>query len=559
MTSLARIRPSLRRAAFVAALGALMAPATAGAAVHAQASAKKKKAKPPVVTSVRPMQVQIGQTLEVRGKYFLRGRNKNSVVFKRDGGRAVFVKAGVGTTKLLRVTVPAKLEKEFTKVGTSVVPTRFRVRVLAKKFGKRFTKASRSPVISQAAGALPPGYVESLPDGDCDNDGSQNKNDADDDNDGLSDSIEQSLNLNPCLADTDADGLEDRFEFDCDRNGVLNRDEGDDDKDLLPDGQEQTIGTDPCSADSDGDGVEDGYEYKSALDLNDDEHQEANLPLPYPGKRPYPNPLFKDAGIDYDGDVLTLGEEYALWKYVGQRSLSPLSYSDGEQYSISTRVNGRRQPSLLAATYDKRTQFLNWASASGYRSVQIEDRPPWNPTVERNTYRLLDTDRSGVEEDSELFYNDGDGDDYLSDDERDEDADGLTNYDESHGRTTAAYWKSCYGVEKPYYVGYEGTNITDTDTDGDGVRDGADDQDHDDVPNVVELSRVDASHEFDGETTCKPDPHALKPPDTTHPDTYGRVNPFNPCLPGRSRTCARYFSTETGAPFDGSPNWYSLQ
>ena len=53
MTSLARIRPSLRRAAFVAALGALMVPATAGAAVHADASAKKKKAKAPVVTRVR--------------------------------------------------------------------------------------------------------------------------------------------------------------------------------------------------------------------------------------------------------------------------------------------------------------------------------------------------------------------------------------------------------------------------------------------------------------------------------------------------------------------------
>ena len=53
MTSLARIRPSLRRAAFVAALGALMVPATAGAAVHAEASAKKKKAKAPVVTTSR--------------------------------------------------------------------------------------------------------------------------------------------------------------------------------------------------------------------------------------------------------------------------------------------------------------------------------------------------------------------------------------------------------------------------------------------------------------------------------------------------------------------------
>ena len=38
------------------------------------------------------------------------------------------------------------------------------------------------------------------------------------------------------------------------------------------------------------------------------------------------------------------------------------------------------------------------------------------------------------------------------------------------------------------------------------------------------------------------------------------MNPFNPCLPDRnSRTCARYVNDNTGAPFDGSPNWYSLQ
>ena len=153
MTSLVRIRTTLRRAAFVAALGALMVPATAGAATHAKASASKKKVKLPVVTSVRPMTVEIGQTLEIRGKYFIRGRYKNSVVFKRDGGRAVFVKAKVGTTKLLRVTVPKKLEKEFTKVGTAVVPTRFRVRILTKKLGKKFTKLTRSPLIAPEVGA----------------------------------------------------------------------------------------------------------------------------------------------------------------------------------------------------------------------------------------------------------------------------------------------------------------------------------------------------------------------------------------------------------------------
>ncbi len=159
MTSLARIRPSLRRAAFVAALGALMVPATAGAAVHAEASAKKKKAKAPVVTRVTPMHVAIGQKLEIRGRYFKRGRNKNTVVFKRTGGKAVFVKADVGTTKLLRLTVPTRLKAELaTRVGAPI-PTRFRLRILAKKFGKTFTRtlalAGRRPRAAADAGHAP--------------------------------------------------------------------------------------------------------------------------------------------------------------------------------------------------------------------------------------------------------------------------------------------------------------------------------------------------------------------------------------------------------------------
>ena len=56
-----------------------------------------------------------------------------------------------------------------------------------------------------------------------------------------------------------------------------------------------------------------------------------------------------------------------------------------------------------------------------------------------------------------------------------------------------AYWNGCYAIEKPYYIGYEGTDLADADSDGDGVRDGADDQDHDDIPNLAELSRIAAS------------------------------------------------------------------
>jgi hypothetical protein len=672
MTSLVRIRPLLRAAAFVAALCALLAPATAGASVHAHAAAKKK-AKPPVVTSVRPMNVEIGQTLQIRGRYFIRGRYKNTVAFKHDGGRAVFAKAKIGTTKLLRVTVPSKLTKEFTKQGTTVVPTRFRIRVLSKKFGKKFTALTRSPLIAPKSAALPPGYVESQPDGDCDNDGAKNKVDRDDDNDGLADTVEASLNLNPCTADTDKDGVEDRWEFDCDRNGVLNRDEADDDKDLLNDGIEQAIGTNPCSADSDADGVPDGYEFKSAQDLNDDEDQQPNTYLPYPGKRPYPNALFKDVDIDYDGDTLTLGEEYRLWKYVGNLTLTHLSYSDGEQYSESERIAsgpdaGRRRPTLEADTYPKRQQFIDWATTHGYRSVELQDGAPWYDTTTRNSYGLFDANRDHTEDPSELYYNDIDGDHYLSDDERDEDADGLTNYDEAHGRMRSAYWKDCYTGEKPFQFTYADNDLADPDSDGDGVRDGADDQDHDDIPNLDELSRIAASHLDDrlrtGSTVvnCKPkeglgggnfavgggplpdgalrvtfqnergnqnvvqmtaDDSALTggtvtvattrqgdadtneqqtvtitgtptsggftltfeghttpqiaynataatveaalkelvPGDNSnHPNEYGRVNPFNPCLPDlNSRTCPSHHDAAVGAPFDGSLNWASLQ
>jgi hypothetical protein len=561
MTTPVRIRQYLRLAAFVAAACALLAPATAGASVHAHAAKKKKKA--PVVTSVRPMTVEIGQTLDIRGKHFIRGRYKNSVVFKRDGGKAVFVKAKVGTTKLLRVTVPSKLSKEFTKVGTSVVPTRFRIRILARKFGKKFTKLTRSPLIALKSAAPPPGYVESQPDGDCDNDGTKNKFDNDDDNDGLTDGVEASLNLNPCMADTDKDGVEDRWEFDCDRNGVLNRDESDDDKDLLSDGVEQSIGTDPCNSDSDGDGVQDGYEYKSALDLNDDEDQSSNGALPFPGKRPYPNPLFADAGVDYDGDSLTLGEEYQLWRYVGNITLSTLSYSDGEQYSVSTRgSDGHRNPTLSSFNYSKRNQFNAWKQSKGYETVSLQDGRPWYDGSARNNYNLYDVNRDGTVDSTESDYNDMDRDGVLSDDERDEDADGLTNYDETHGRMYDVYWSSCYSAEKPYFIGYRGTNVADGDTDGDGIRDGADDQDHDDIPNLMELSRIAASgiNDTDNGTHCKPDKDLPKPPDTWHPDAYGRVNPFNPCLPFTgSRTCAKYVNSNTGAPFDGSADWYSLQ
>jgi hypothetical protein len=561
MTSLARIRPSLRRAAFVAALGALMVPASAGAAVTADASATKR-VRLPVVTRVAPMHVQIGQKLTIRGRNFRRGRNRNTVVFKRTGGKAVFVKAGLSTRKLLRLTVPAKLRAEFVTRGTTLLPTRFRIRVLARKFGKRFTSASRSPVISLATVPPPPGYVESLPDGDCDGDGTKNNVDADDDNDGLTDVVEKSLNLNPCKGDTDDDGVEDKYEFDCDRNGVLNRDETDDDKDLLTDDLEARIGTDACNVDSDGDSVEDGFEYKSAVDLNNDEYQDPNQSVPYPGKKPYPNPRDgSDADTDYDGDSLTLRVEQHLWRYAHNRlgtarSLNHMAYSDGLKYSVYRNVDGdRRIPALPAANYERQTNFDQWLGASNYARVFL---PSQNETGAPDYYELRDVNRDGdVSETveagylhSERNYLDTSNDNWLSDDERDEDADGLSNYEESSGRmASVGWWTSKYTREGPYRLDYAGTRANDEDSDGDGIRDGADDQDHDDIPNLMELSRRQA--------TGRPldDPLTDKAAGNPEP-ARGRVNPFNPCLPDRnSRTCPTYipFGGTTWAPFDGLP------
>jgi hypothetical protein len=514
----ARIRPFSRRAAFAAASVALFASAVAGVAASPAHAAKKKA---PVITKVAPKDVAVGEVLTIRGRYFISGRNKNTVVFKRNGARAVFVKAELATKKMLRVTVPATVQKFFKIKAGNPVPTRFRLRVLAKKFGKKFTSLKRSPLIS---GPRPPQSIAPSGEGDCDSDGVKNKADDDDDND------------------------------------------------LLSDVTEKAIGTDGCKLDTDADGAEDGFEYQSAKDLNDDGYQRPNNVLPYPGKRPYPNPLFADATKDYDGDSLVQLDEQALWKYTysgnhtATRTLSPLSYTDGRQSSL---------PAQPFSTYPNQQQFLDWAAATGYGTVYLQGKYGTPVAQIAGEYALRDVDLSGFVEPAETNVADYDKDGLVSDDERDEDADGLSNYEELHGRMRAGYWSGCYTLEGAFPIEYAGTDVGDPDSDGDGVRDGADDQDHDDVPNLMELSRMAASHHDDreGEVDCKVDSTLLVPKDLNgdgkadvdvknHPNVYGRVNPFNPCLPfADARTCPRFH--EIGgpgyAPVDLSPDYVAIQ
>jgi hypothetical protein len=469
------------------------------------------------------MRVTLGETLVIRGKHFRSKPRGNTVVFQGASGRTAFVKPRRATSRKLVLKVSATVARLLAVRNSRQVPTRIRLRVLTSRFSA-FTPRRLSPVVlSLTYGG--PGNPDKPVTGP----------------------------LNVCNSDADYDN------------------------DLLPNQLELTLKTDPCLMDTDGDGIEDGFEYRSATDLNDDEFQDPNLSVPYPGKRPYPNPLDPtDADVDYDGDSLTQGEEQRLWRFAvgigtASRTLSPLSYSDGEQYSMSVAgSDGHRDPTLAAAGYERQASFLGWAAANGYRSVALvdHDQPWWDPSNTRTAYGLLDFNRSGDEASGipagysrpETTYYDLLPDGYLSDDERDEDADGLTNYDEAHGRLTREYWNVCYSSEQPFELQYLGTDIDDPDSDGDGVRDGADDQDHDDIPNIMEMSRQAASGLWDGQGQCVPLPTLPSPPDTNHPDAYGRVNPFNPCLPAAlSRTCTLHpGSAGDAAPYDGSLDWASL-
>jgi hypothetical protein len=242
------------------------------AVLPACANAKSSKGGTyPVVKSVSPMKLGVGDVMTITGKNFRKGKNKNTVVFKRDGGRAVFVKAPDATTTKIGVTVPAKLLPFLLKKKGKRTFTIFRVRVLSKKFAKSFTTKKKSPLIGP---------------------------------------------------DAIGGGTKD----DCDGDKIKNNVDTDDDNDLIPDTLEATLGTQPCVRDTDGDGESDGWEYYSALDRN-------GSAKPAPFAKPYPNPLdAKDADIDHDGDGLTDIQEYTAWATFGANKL-PLSYSGGNPAS----------------------------------------------------------------------------------------------------------------------------------------------------------------------------------------------------------------------------------
>jgi hypothetical protein len=293
--------------------------------------------------------------------------------------------------------------------------------------------------------------------------------------------------------------------------GAVCDSDSDHDNDLLSNSLEKDIGTDPCLADTDDDSMTDGWEYFAAKDLN-------VKAVPYPGRRPFPNALDpsdgKQAGTghsawDFDGDGLTSYEEYRAWRRTGSSFNagagggtdlgSPLGYSDGTKFSRNTEtpvVPGWRGPSY----------GLPAPTAPFPARYDLHSDAAWH------------------------------------DDERDADADGLSNWFESaRGPSNNGWWagfwaQPAFNVEpwpKTYYGHFDerpfaDLDLTDGDVDGDTLLDGEDDQDNDDFSNIDELYEL--VRDFDGDGNAP------------YPSLGGFViNAMSPCAPNQSsRTCDDY-------------------
>jgi hypothetical protein len=398
----------------------------------------------PVITSVSPSTVAVGQPLVLNGKNFKKGVKNNRVFFVRasDGKTVRARPLHASSTRRMTVLVPAAITNFLNVVNAVAQPTRFQIYVLSGVFSKKTTK-SHSPIIVPAGTTTPGGTptgpgTTAPPPADCDADGTPDAQDTDDDNDGL------------------------------------------------PDTLEAKIGTDPCKADTDGDGVSDAYEYYSALDLNSNA-------LPYAGKRPYPNPLDgTDAVKDFDGDGMTMAQEYSAWVYSGK--ILPAGpgqsfpYSDGNQMSpagpgpgaMDLDGNGRITDNEKDADSDglpnwveMATQETHYSTSSGCAFVSSTGPAP-------SHYRNAFTSCHGgpIVPNANTFGNTMSAGSTVND-------------------TTVPAWLSTQLLD-----------YLNPDTDGDGIPDALDDNDFDGLSNIEEITAGADGFYTEPQDPCDPNVNA---------------------------------------------------
>ena len=291
-------------------------------------------------------------------------------MFKRDGARAVSVKASVGTRKMLRRGA-GLAPGSFALSAGNPVPTKFRLRILARKFGKRFTGYLLSPMVSAPRPPRTQTPTVALPEGDCDGDGQKNGVDVRRRQRRPRRRRRVVLVARPVRRGHRRRRPARQVEFDCDRNGVLNRDQADDDSDLLSDMHLGCrLGPTRALLDTDGDSVEDGFEYQSARDLNDDEYQgDPNQILPYPGQAPVPEPAVRRrAGRRPRRQPDTRRGAVAVEVHVQREPLRGAHARDAEltQTATSTRSSAAWPAAGCRRSTPRATpgmaEFLSWAN-----------------------------------------------------------------------------------------------------------------------------------------------------------------------------------------------------
>ena len=347
------------------------------------------------------------------------------------------------------------------------------------------------------------------------------------------------------------------------------------------------IGTNPCAADSDGDGVPDGYEYQSAVDLNDDEFQHPNTVAALPRQAAVPEPALRGRRrrlrrrlADAQRRSTTSGSTPTSVTHTDPRD-ARRAVLLGRQAVHALAIipsgpdAGRHEPTLPRAATTSTTQFLAWARRNGYRTVLLDDNAPWwDHAAVRNPYGLFDMNR--------------DADARRSWRPRRLPARRRPLLRPLRGRLPVRR-RARRGRRRPHELRRDprphdaratgpaatrwrspGTSptrgrATSTPTPtATACSTAPTTPDFDDVPNVMELSRNAASGLDDTATAASATSSPSQPPLAdgllaSGPPTAGstRSTPASR-TPGRGPARARSSTPALGAPFDDSPNWYSL-